>query len=258
MHALVGRYLQDLTDVARGVLGGDLVGVYAAGSLALDAFDPARSDIDVAVVSCDALETADKRTLVQSLRHEVFPCPARGLELVAYRRDVAGSGRPDAAFEVELNTGPDMEFRATERPEDRPEEDGSFWYGLDRDILHAHGAAISGPPAAEVFAGLAADDVRALLLDSLAWWRRRTPPHRTPTPGAEEAVLGACRALVRHRSGTWVAKVESARRLLSDDDAPTDLLRQSIRARAGGPPPSGSDARAFQEQVRLELAGVVR
>jgi hypothetical protein len=254
----VERYLEQIVEIARAVLGDDLVGVYTAGSLALGAFDASRSDIDVALVSGSALEVADKREVVARLRHEALPCPARGLELVVYRREVAGSARPDAAFEMELNTGQDMAFRATERPGDRPEEDGSFWYGLDRDILHSHGAALTGPPAGHVFAGLADDDVRALLLDSLVWWWRRTPPQPTPTPGAEEAVLGGCRALVRHRHDTWLAKVAAARRFLAEGGTPSGLLEQSIRARSGGPPPSGSDARVFLEQVRLELARAVR
>ena len=61
--------------------------------------------------------------------------PARGLELVVYTRATAGAGRPEPGFEVELNTGPAMTFRATYDPADRPVADGRFWYALDRSIL---------------------------------------------------------------------------------------------------------------------------
>ena len=64
-----------------------LVGAYAAGSVGLDAYEPGRSDVDVALVCEDALAPVRKQRLVSSLRHEALPCPARGLELVVYRRD---------------------------------------------------------------------------------------------------------------------------------------------------------------------------
>ena len=91
----------------------DLVGVYAAGSLALDAYEPDRSDIDIAIVCSAALPMATKESIVAALRHESLPCPARGLELVVYRTEVAGAATSDPGFEVELNTGPRMDFRAT-------------------------------------------------------------------------------------------------------------------------------------------------
>ena len=50
MEPRIERYLLTLVSEARTVLGDSLVGAYAAGSLALDAFQPGRSDIDIAVV----------------------------------------------------------------------------------------------------------------------------------------------------------------------------------------------------------------
>ena len=253
MRETVERYLRDLVTEAQGVLADALVGAYAAGSVALDAFDPARSDIDVALVTRGPLAVGSKQRLVSRLRHETLACPARGLELVVYQRWAALSGTADPAFELEFNTGPGMAFRATLRPADRPAEDGLFWYGLDRDILHAHGLRLTGPPAAQVFTELDRAAVRTLLLDSLAWWHRRTPSRTTPTPGAEEAVLGACRALLRHRRGLWFGKVEAARALVADGHGSAKLLLESIAARAGGTPPTGTGAREFQEQVIDEL-----
>jgi hypothetical protein len=142
----VRAYLSELVATARGVLGDDLIGAYAAGSLALGAYVPGRSDVDVALVSVDALDPDRKHVLVARLRHEVLPCPARGLELVTYRRAVAASGTPEPGFEMELNTGARMAFRATYDPADRPAADGRFWYGLDRSLLHQSGPALLGPP----------------------------------------------------------------------------------------------------------------
>ncbi|MEU7612911.1 nucleotidyltransferase domain-containing protein [Micromonospora sp. NPDC049204] len=248
------HYLDDLVAAARDVLGADLVGAYAAGSVGLGAYQAGRSDVDVALVSAGPLSDGTKRTLVARLRHEALPCPARGLELVAYRRAVAASGTPEPGFEVELNTGPGMPFRCTLDPADRPAGDGRFWYGLDRSILHQSGLPLLGPPARQVFADLAPADLRRLLVDALTWWLALpTPPDDQPAPGAEDAVLGACRSLVRHRDGVWLAKIAAGQRLIAADD-PAEVIRQAIAARHGGPPPTGAQARAFQQRVRDEIA----
>jgi hypothetical protein len=247
----VRRYLADLVGAARDVLGDDLVGAYAAGSLALDAYEPGRSDIDVALVAEDRLADEHKRHLVARLRHEVLPCPARGLELVVYRHAAARSGTPDPGFELELNTGAAMTFRATYRWQDRPESDGRFWYGLDRSILHQSGLQLDGPPAAEVFAELAPVDLRELLIDALTWWLAR------PIGSADDAVLGACRSLAKVRDGVWLSKVAAGRRL-ADTGLEPALITRCIAARRGGPPPDTAEARTFQRRVLYEIRGLDR
>ena len=86
------------------------------------------------------------------------------------------------------------------RPGRPPAADGRFWYALDRSILSSNDGALLGPPANEVFADVAPDDLRALLVEALTWWLRQPGD-----PG--DAVLGACRSLVRFRDGEWLPKV---------------------------------------------------
>ncbi len=45
----VEPYLEAAVEAAREVLGAEFVGAYATGSLALNAFQPGRSDIDIAL-----------------------------------------------------------------------------------------------------------------------------------------------------------------------------------------------------------------
>jgi hypothetical protein len=203
--------------------------------------------------------------MVERLRHEALACPARGLELVAYRQEVTMSGTTEPGFELELNTGPGMEFRVTWRPEDRPAEDGSFWYGLDRSLLHRRGLCLVGPPASHVFADLAPADVSDLLVASLRWWIARTTPSDTTrlpdaedatlVPGAEDAVLGACRALVKHRWDRWLSKVDAGLLLLEDGYEPGDIISDALAARSGGPSISGERARQFQLHVLEQVSG---
>src|SRR3954468_14204322 len=112
----VDEYLVALTRRLREVLGEELVGVYAGGAYAMGAYVDGRSDVDVAAVVAGALPEAVKQRLVEALRHDALPCPAIGLELVVYPR--ATVERPTAlpGFELNLNTGARIGFRADFTP----------------------------------------------------------------------------------------------------------------------------------------------
>lgn len=240
-------YLNAIVDTARAVLGEQFAGAYAAGSVALGAFDPDRSDIDVALLCRDPLSKAVKQELIESLRHNVLPCPARGLELVVYTVATAQSGTAQPGFELELNDGPDMDFRQSFHPAERPVADGLFWYGLDRSILHQSGRALAGPPTVVAFAELSSEDLRGLLIESLQWWMTLSNPDNDHSAaGSEDAVLGACRALVRQRYGRWLSKIDAGTRLLAAGYRPAGVIAQAIAARSGGSSPTGRDAHAFQ------------
>ena len=191
--------------------------------------------------------TRRSAALVEVLRHEALPVPARGLELVVYTRAAAASGSSAPAFEVELNTGPAMAFRATYDPADRPSADGRFWYALDRSILSGTSGSLLGASANEAFVDVGPGDLRDLLVEALTWWLRQ--------PGdPADAVLGACRSLVRVRDGEWLPKVEAGERLLTTGDEREAVVRAAIAGRLGtGPPPPSAAARAFQRAVRTEI-----
>ena len=257
-------YLEQIAARAAAVLGDRLVGVYAAGSIALDSYQPDRSDVDVALVSAGPLPLKDKHALVERLRHESLPCPARGLELVCYRSDVAASPSPAAGFEFELNSGPRMPFRATWDPADRPADDGLFWYAIDRSIVAERGRAVVGPPAQRVFRSVDLPDLIELLVASLRW-HLGPALEASPAPSGEpvteapawtdDAVLNACRAWQRVRTGHWSSKLGAADELLATDDGEpyAPIVRRAIAARDGGPRPSERDARAFQRTVLAAL-----
>ena len=76
---------------------------------------------------------AAKQAIVERVRHEALPCPARGLELVVYPLATARSGSAAPGFELNLNTGAAMAFRVDEQPG----EIEGFWFAIDRSILRA-------------------------------------------------------------------------------------------------------------------------
>ena len=175
------------------MLGDDLLGVYAGGSLALGAYEPGRSDLDVSAVVAAPLAPETKRALVAALRHEALPCPARGLELVVYPLATVQAATSEPGFDLNLNTGERMDFRADEAPGDIE----GFWFAIDRAILRDHGIAVHGPPVAELFAPIPREAVLPLLAESRALAPRlrrarwaatscSTPPARctSPTPAS--------------------------------------------------------------------------
>lgn len=195
----VDDYLAELTDRLQGVLGDALLGVYAGGSYALHAYEPGRSDIDVTVVVAGALPPATKQAIVERLRHEALPCPARGLELVVYPLATTRGGGGEPGFELNLNTGADMTFRV----DAEPGEIEGFWFAIDRAILREHGVALAGPPPAELFAPIPRAALLPLLRESIDWHRDSEVPLGT------DVVLNTCRALRFATEGTWSHKREA-------------------------------------------------
>ena len=188
-------YLDDLVGRLQEILDGSLVGVYAGGSWALGGYEPPSSDLDVAVVVEEPLSDGVLDQMVASLRHEAFPCPARGLELVVYTRESAAGATTEPGFELNLNTGAALTFRADREPQ--PGE--QHWFPIDRSVLAQHGIALFGPPTAAVFAPVASEDLRPVLADVLRWYQREAPE-------SEDAGLNAGRSLRFMRDGVWLPK----------------------------------------------------
>src|SRR3954452_3765525 len=190
-------YLAELARRLRDVLGDDLLAVYAGGSYAFGAYEPGRSDVDVTAVARGPLAPAVKRAVVERVRHEALPCPARGLELVIYPLGIARGGGGEPGFELNVNTGAHLPFRVDEAPGDIE----GFWFAIDRAILREHGIPLLGPPPAEVFAPIPRPTLLRLLGESVRWHRGEAGQ-----PTAADAVLNTARALRFAADGTWAAK----------------------------------------------------
>jgi hypothetical protein len=240
----VRTYLFELADRLRALLDGDLVGVYAGGSIALDAYLPGWSDVDVAAVSRGALGVADKEAIVADVRHEALPCPARGLELVVYAEETVGEPSADPGFELELNSGAEMPFHAAFDPSGA---NGRHWYVLDRSILARHGVTLVGPPASTLVADVPREIVLPALVESVRWFAANEAPR-------SDAVLNACRALRYAAEGSWSSKAEAGRWALEHlDDG--ELIAEALRARETGERLDARRATAFLERAAIGLGG---
>lgn len=204
---VVDDYLAELTRRLREVLGEDLIAVYAGGSYALGAYEHGRSDIDVTVVVEGPLSGDTKRALVEALRHEALPCPARGLELVIYPRATVERATSAPGFELNLNTGEDYRFRADfERGEIE-----DFWFAIDRSIVREHGRPLHGPPTASVFAEIPRELLAPQLLESMRWHRG---------DDSTDARLNNVRSQNFLDTGHWISKPEARQRLDDAQGAP--------------------------------------
>jgi hypothetical protein len=236
-------YLHEVVERLRELLGGGLVGVYAGGSYALGDYRRETSDLDLAAVVEEPPGAQTRALIVERVRHEALPCPARGLELVVYRLRTVRSASAEPDFELNLNSGSRMPLRVDEIP-------GSIaghWFPIDRSILAQAGVALLGPPAADVFASIEPDELLPQLLDSVRWHRRRGDD-------AGDAVLNACRALRFSLEGRWSSKTEAGEWAAGQGEAPVDLVRAAIAARQG----EGEVDRGSAERLLDEVEGRLR
>lgn len=214
-------YLRELVLRLRAVLGSDLVGVYVGGSYALGAYEPGRSDVDVAAVVRSRARRESKAAIVDAIRHESLRCPARGLEFVLYRLAIVQRPSTAAGFDLNLNTGAGMSFRA----EFAANGNEAHWFPIDRSVLRECGIALFGRPATNVFAPLPQCLLVPVVLESVRW-------HTVGPTRGDDAVLNACRAWRYVIEGVWSSKPAAGAWALDHLEAP-QLVAEALEARHG-------------------------
>jgi hypothetical protein len=215
-------YLRELTARLRRVLTLELVGVYAGGSYALGDYDRSRSDLDVSAVTRNRTPRETAQEVVEAISHEALPSPARGLEFVLYPLETAKAGGVEPGFDLNLNSGPGLAFRA----DFEPVEGEAHWFAIDRSVLASHGVVLLGPPAPTVFQPAGRADLLPLLAKTLRWYL-----HADLLGG--DAILNACRSVFYAREGAWASKHAAGRWAGIDPEgmspeAARDLVERSI------------------------------
>ncbi len=232
----VGDYHRELVARLGRLLGDELIGVYAGGSFVLGGFDHYRSDLDVAAVGTARVDQTTKQAIVEALRHESLPCPARGLEFVLYAEPVLRTATTDPGFELNLNSGARMSFRVDYEPgEER------HWFAIDRSIVADHGKALYGPAARELFAPIPGGLLLEVVAESVRW-------HRGAQAASSDAVLNACRALRFAAEGVWSSKLAAGTWALEKHLEPR-LVAQAFAARQSEQPLDRVDVFRFLKRV---------
>ncbi|WP_344610982.1 aminoglycoside adenylyltransferase domain-containing protein [Dactylosporangium salmoneum] len=235
-------YLGAVVYRLQGIFRGRLVGVYPAGSLAFDAFQPGRSDIDLlAVAEEPTAEEID--AVVAALGHDALPCPAAGLEFVLYdRATLAGLGT-EAGFALNLNTGAELPYKAETDPGDGP----TFWYPIDRDMVRQQRRALIGPPFTDLVTRVRSRQLLPVVAESVATQLAALGDH------GDNAVLNGCRALRYCVERTWspkrVAGAWAAEHLPEEAELIRAALDSHARGREAGQELDREAAAAFLTRV---------
>jgi predicted nucleotidyltransferase len=242
----VRRYLQAVTLRVRDIFGDHVVGVYTTGSLALGDYRPGRSDLDLMAVVAGSPGLGLRRQLADQLDHRVLACPAAGLEFVLYPLTTVSRPTSDAGYLLNFNTGPVLPPVTSFDPG----EGATFWYPIDRAITRQSGAALYGPPAAQLFAELPFDELLRVVIASVAAHSDLDEGHLL-----DNAVLNGCRALSFARDHRWYAKVDAAERTLPSVGDFAPLVSAAIDSFGSG----RQDAAALDpDTVRAFLTEVLR
>jgi streptomycin 3"-adenylyltransferase len=158
-----------VTEGTGDILGGDVVGVYLHGSLALGCFNAARSDIDVLAVTRRKLTDDDKLAFVDLFLHASLD--PYGIEADVVTTEQLRTWRHPTPFELHY-----WESRREEFAFDPLGTLASI--GIENADLAAHvtvtraaGIPLVGPPPEAVFPRVPDADLRDSLLRDLQWSR---------------------------------------------------------------------------------------
>ncbi len=175
------------------LLADNLVGIYLHGSLATSCFNPTVSDIDILVVTHDAV-AVNTRPLLDRLLLQIDkkPCP---FELSILTWSDIHPWRYPTPYELNYN-----EHRIQWR------EPGGELYDEDLaahiTVTHQRGVCLRGAPIADIFPIVPAADYRASILSDLDWAIARMdciPVY---------AILNFCRIYAYCRDGRILSKDE--------------------------------------------------
>jgi hypothetical protein len=235
------RYAEQVAERLAAALGDDLLGVYVIGSGALGDWIPGRSDIDVLAI-CER-PPANRDAVIDPLRHAALPCPARALELVVYTRDAVSAPRLGVGFELNLNTGEDIDDHVSSDPGG----EAAHWFLLDLAAAREHARPLRGPPAATLVGAVPEPELLEAMRASLRW-------HAEHEAASANAVLNACRSWRRIECGDWTTKGDAGRWAI-ERGADLGLVRDALRLHEGARGElDAAAAAAFLARVSARLA----
>jgi predicted nucleotidyltransferase len=181
--------LDELVPRVRDLLGPNLRGVYVYGSLAFECYNPARSDVDVLVVTRRRMAPETRRALSTLLRRLA---DVTHFEISFQSRADLDPWRYPTPFDYHFS-------------DEGESEDGSDAY-FATEIANARtrGVALFGPPSQEVLPPVPDEDFLDAIERDLDWVRERLDDR----PGY--AVLNCCRVLAFRQERTVMSKAQGA------------------------------------------------
>lgn len=151
--------VKNLRQVVTDVFGGNLVGVYIHGSLALGSYNPHVSDLDYVIVVSRAPSKSTKLRLMRATFDKLIPyAPQKGLEFHVLTQNELKRGRHPFYFELHYSPMHKREYI------DDPEGYVAVMHGLDPDlavhlaVIWQSGIVVTGRPIRSVFSEISSVD----------------------------------------------------------------------------------------------------
>lgn len=236
-----------LVDALQDLLGANLVGVYLHGSLVLGCFNPARSDIDLLVVTRRRVASESRGPLAAVLLRT--SADDRELEIDFVSNTDLHPWRYPPPFDFHFGEG--WRTRLERNPMAR-----QFATNVDLaahvTIVRRAGVALVGPPPAETFPEVPEGDYRDALLRDVRWALERIEQY--PVYGT----LSMCRVLAYVRDAEILSKEEAG--LWGLREAPAELrptVETALAAYRGDRGDDGSfdpdEIRSFTDWIQASL-----
>jgi predicted nucleotidyltransferase len=241
----VDAVLAELLAGVRATLGSQLVGVYLDGSLATGDFAEHSSDIDVLVVTEEAL--SDEVVAALGTMHARLATGtskwARELEVSYIPRRALRRFDPDDNCHPCIQRGGDQLVT---------EEHGRDWV-IHRHVIREHGASFAGPDPRTLIDPVDAGDLRDAVVSLLHGWWMPAPTCRRWLDNPfyrSYAVLTMCRMRYTLQHGVVVSKPIAARWAQAALDARWTPLIQAALAWSSDIAPNVGETLRFIDDTR--------
>jgi predicted nucleotidyltransferase len=249
-------YLDHIVATLGEWLGAGLFGVYLHGSLAMGAFAPGRSDIDVLAVCGEPLSS--KRGVALGAALDAIPRPQSGGDLEFSLVTEAEARTPSAkpAFEVHVST---HEEHSVVDGHDRPgDEDLVVHFAM----IRARGRALLGPDPKDLFPERDRQSLMRAFLGDIEWASQHGAAsweghHMPELASMAYRVLNAARSWRYLETGDLGSKLEGGAwlELRATNPDVHAVLDAALAFQRGGtpPPPDGPMVDAFVHRVEAML-----
>lgn len=234
-----------LADSCADILQATLVSAILHGSLTVDDFQPARSDLDLLLVVERGLESRQAEALVGAVRTAQLG-PAGGVDLLVVTRQTAMTPRGDPARELLVGRWPGP--RQVLEVEGHDDHVPDLWPELSE--ARANGCSLLGPGPREVIGEVPIDRLRANAIGWLRTWLQRTDDDKN----AVHMVLTACRMWRFVVTGDHASKTDAARWALARDPSLIGVERAlAARTTSDAAPIAGRDVERVLLRVLRDL-----
>lgn len=190
------------------ILHEDLVGLYLTGSASLGDFITNKSDFDVIGVIESVITEENKNKLEQSLKHDNFPCPAEGLDIVFMTKENAKGIKQNPEYEFWYSTGANW-------PVISWDSGTSSEMSIFLELCRQHGIVIYGELPEKLISPINAK-LLYLSFKEIIEWHRNHIFDEYHDPKGQNSVLNACRILKFVESKKWYSKTEGGNLYLQD------------------------------------------